>query len=107
MQYNLNHKNYVELRPGFFVKMIHTATNTIAFFKISEGAELPTHSHVHTQTTTVLSGELALTLNGESSILKANQVVHILSNEPHSVKALTNCEVIDVFYPVREDYSHL
>jgi quercetin dioxygenase-like cupin family protein len=102
MEYNLNNLPYKTLRPGF-----ETETNTIAFFKIAGGAVLPTHNHVHTQTTTILSGTLEVTLNGVTNQYGANEVLHILSNEPHSVIALTECMVIDVFAPVREDYLHI
>lgn len=107
MEYNLNTTTLKTLRPGFHVKMVHTQHNTIAFFTIDNGATLPTHQHIHAQTTTVLSGKLQVTLNGVTKVYGANEVLHILSNEPHSVTALTRCKVIDVFSPVREDYLHI
>jgi quercetin dioxygenase-like cupin family protein len=107
MDYNLNTTEYKTLRPGFEVKFIHTEHNTIAYFKIAKGAELPMHHHMHTQTTTVLSGELQLTLNGETKVYCSNEVCYIKANEPHSAIAITDCTVLDVFFPVREDYLNI
>jgi quercetin dioxygenase-like cupin family protein len=31
-------------------------------------------------------------------------VLHIAANEPHSAEALEDCQVMDVFSPVRDDW---
>jgi quercetin dioxygenase-like cupin family protein len=54
----------------------------------------------------ILEGEFELTVAGEIKILKPGQVAVIASNVPHSGKALTQCRIIDAFYPVREDYRN-
>jgi quercetin dioxygenase-like cupin family protein len=93
-----------EIVSGFFAKFLHTNAVTIGHVRIVAGSELPTHQHFHAQTTQVISGALSFTLDGETQLLSAGSVVHILPNLPHSAKALTDCYVIDVFCPVREDY---
>jgi quercetin dioxygenase-like cupin family protein len=65
---------------------------------------LPSHAHPHEQLTTVLSGELELTVGGEVRVLRAGMVAFIPGGVPHSARALTACEVMDVFHPVRDDY---
>lgn len=93
-----------ELIPGFFVRMVHTENITIAYWSIRKGAKLPEHTHVHEQITTVLEGEFELSVNGKSKTLSSGKVAVIPGNVAHSGLALTECQLIDVFYPVREDY---
>ncbi|MDJ1494125.1 cupin domain-containing protein [Cytophagaceae bacterium DM2B3-1] len=92
---------------GFFAKFIHTDQITIAYVRIEEGKHLPPHSHPQEQITTVISGELEMTVGDKTQVLKEGQVGVIPSNVVHSGKALTPCYVIDVFNPVREDFKKL
>jgi quercetin dioxygenase-like cupin family protein len=39
--------------------------------------------------------------------LSAGSVFIIPSNTVHSGKSITDCEIVDVFNPVREDYAKL
>ena len=94
-----------ELVPGISGQLIHTETMSIGYFDISKGAVLPEHSHVHEQVTNLLEGELEMTVNGETKIMKAGHVATIPPNTAHSAVALTDCKAVDVFNPVREDYK--
>jgi len=94
-----------EIAPGFSARFIHTETNTIGYIDIKSGAVLPEHSHVHTQITQVIEGKLELIIDGVSKVFESGMVAVIPSNIVHSGKALTECKVTDVFYPVREDYK--
>ncbi len=93
-----------EIIKGFFGKMIHTDNMTVAHFRVLAGSELPEHHHVHEQVTNVLSGELEMTVGGKTHVCKAGEVIVIPSNVPHSARALTDCRLVDVFQPAREDY---
>lgn len=93
-----------EIIPGFHGKMIHTNNLTVAHFRIDRGSVLPEHHHVHEQVTNVLAGELEMTLGGETRICRAGDVAIIPSHMPHSARALTDCVVVDVFQPARDDY---
>lgn len=93
-----------EIIKGFFGKMIHTDNMTVAHFRVLAGSELPEHHHVHEQVTNVLSGELEMTVGGETHVCKAGEVIVIPSNVPHSARAITDCRLVDVFQPAREDY---
>ena len=42
----------------------------------------------------------------QKKILKENELIVIKSNEKHSGTALTDCELIDVFAPAREEYKN-
>ena len=96
-----------EIAPGFFSKLIHTATNTINFIEVKAGCSLGRHQHVHEQCSFVTEGEFELTVNGEPQLLTAGMFALIPSNAWHSGKAITDCKLIDVFSPVRDDYRNL
>ncbi|MBO3699580.1 cupin domain-containing protein [Roseivirga sp. E12] len=94
-----------ELLPGFSVKFVHTEKMTLAYWDIKAGSVLPEHSHHHEQVAAqVMSGEFELTLEGESKVMKAGDIAVIPSNAVHSGRAITDCQLLDVFSPVREDY---
>ena len=52
----------------------------------------------------VLEGEFRLSIEGKSKVYKRNDYVVISSNVSHEGEALTDCKLMDVFSPVREDY---
>ncbi|MFX0123247.1 MAG: cupin domain-containing protein [Candidatus Hodarchaeota archaeon] len=93
-----------EVVPGFKGKFIHSDNVTIVHWDISEGAMLSEHNHHHEQVTNIITGELELTIEGETRVLKSGELVVVHSNIKHSGRAITDCYVIDVFYPIREDY---
>lgn len=93
-----------EIMPGFQGRLVHSANMTFAHWEIKAGAPLPSHSHPHEQVVNMIEGEFELTVNGESHMLNASDVFIIPSDAVHSGKAITDCKIIDVFYPIREDY---
>lgn len=90
--------------PGFHGRLVHSDNMTFAYWTIDAGASLPEHSHMHEQVVNVITGEFELTVSGETKQLSSNEVACIPSNALHSGKAITDCYILDVFYPVREDY---
>jgi quercetin dioxygenase-like cupin family protein len=90
--------------PGFHAKFVHSANVTVSYWDVKAGAVLPEHAHPHEQISNMLAGEFELVVNGESCVLTANTVAVIPPEARHSGRALTACRIIDVFYPVREDY---
>lgn len=93
-----------EIVPGFKVRFVHSENMTFAFWDVEAGATLPEHAHIHEQVSNLTEGEFELTIDGEKQMLKPGSVVVIPSNVKHSGKAITQCKITDVFYPVREDY---
>ena len=94
-----------EIMPGYHGKMVHANAITWAFWDVEKGAEVPEHHHHHEQIMHVVQGEFEFTLNGETNIYTPGDVVVIPSNVPHSGKALTACQLMDVFSPAREEYK--
>jgi quercetin dioxygenase-like cupin family protein len=102
---NLSELEEKELIPGYHVRFVHTQSMTLAYWAVDAGAALPTHSHPHEQVANVIEGEFELTVAGEAKIMKPGQVAVIPGNVPHSGRAISTSKLIDVFYPVREDYK--
>jgi quercetin dioxygenase-like cupin family protein len=48
---------------------------------------------------------MELTVGDETYRMIPGQIVTIPSDVPHSGRAITDCEIMDVFCPVREDYK--
>lgn len=65
---------------------------------------MPEHSHPHELVINIIEGELELKAGAEVQTMKPGQVAVLSGNVPHWGKAVTDCRIIDVFYPVREDY---
>ena len=93
-----------ELIPGFDVRFIHSDTMTFAHWTVKAGAVLPEHNHEHEQVAHVLEGEFELTIDGQSMVVKPGTVGVIPSNAVHSGRAITDCRIMDVFHPIRQDY---
>lgn len=94
-----------EIAPGFFSKLIHTDSNTINFIEVAAGCSLGTHSHVHEQMSFVIEGKFQLTVNGTAQILDQGMFAVIPSEALHSGLAITDCKLIDIFTPARDDYK--
>lgn len=93
-----------QLIEGYTAQFIHTASATYSHVTVAAGAHLPLHQHIHEQVSYVISGEFELTVDGVAHRLVAGQVFVIPSNTPHSGLAITDCFLLDVFTPRREDY---
>ncbi len=93
-----------KIAPGFRLRAVHTENMTFSYWNVSAGASLPGHSHPHEQVANIIEGEFELTIDNKTKILKPGDVAVIPSNAVHSGRAVTNSRILDVFYPVREDY---
>ncbi|MCK4762745.1 MAG: cupin domain-containing protein [Candidatus Aminicenantes bacterium] len=91
--------------PGFRVRFVHSDNLTLAYWNIDAGAALPEHSHPHEQVANVIEGKFEFNLAGEIKVIEPGDVVTIPGDVKHAGKAVTDCRIIDVFYPVREDYK--
>lgn len=93
-----------EMFPGFKARSVHGESMTMAYMRIAADSEAPEHSHSHEQITNVVVGTFELTVDGVPMTMSAGQVAIIPPNVKHSAKAITDCLVLDVFHPVRDDY---
>jgi quercetin dioxygenase-like cupin family protein len=90
--------------PGYRGRFVHSDNMTVANWTIEEGSAFPNHSHPQEQISIVAEGRFELTIEEETEILCPGLVAVIPPGAPHSGRALTDCRVIDIFHPVREDY---
>jgi quercetin dioxygenase-like cupin family protein len=95
----------LEIAEGIHMHAVTARTVTVAHVKLTKGAFLPEHSHHHEQVVNVIEGELELTVEGKPYNLKSGKVMILPPNIPHSGRAVTDCRVVDVFHPVRDDFA--
>ena len=93
-----------EIAPGFSARFVHTNGMTVARVEVRAAARPPPPPQPPEHHTPVLAGELEHTVGGEVKILRAGMIAFIPGGVPHSARAVTACQVLDVFHPVRDDY---
>jgi len=93
-----------EPAPGFHARYVHGEGLTLGRVDMDAGAEVPDHAHLHEQVTTILAGTLEVNVAGTVYRLGPGQGIVIGPNQRHNARAVTACQVVDVFTPVREDY---
>ena len=93
-----------ELLPGFTAKIVHGEKLSWAFWEAKAGAEVPEHQHPHEQIMHVVKGTFEFTLDKRTQTYTDGSIVVIPSNTPHAGRAITDCRLMDIFTPVREEY---
>ena len=99
---NINPK---DLAPGITGHYAHGDKVTFGFVELKKGSSVPMHHHIQEQITYIIEGRLDMVIGGDAFSLTDGMYHVISSNTPHSALAITDCKVIDVFGPVREDYK--
>ena len=102
--YDWNQIAEEQLNPHIKRKAIHMQGLTIARLHIQKDGVVPEHHHVHEQVATVEKGALKFSMEGKEIVVSAGQSLAIPSEVPHSVVAMEDTVVVDVFSPCREDW---
>ncbi|NND11482.1 MAG: cupin domain-containing protein [Flavobacteriaceae bacterium] len=105
MEHNLSNIVVKEIISGFRARFVHSKNITTSFVEVDAGSLLPLHSHVNEQISIITEGKFEMTIDGITNIYETGMVIEIPPNVEHSGKALTDCKITDIFYPVREDYK--
>ena len=95
-----------EVFPGYRGRFYHSEGMTVAHWEIKANCPLPEHAHHHEQIVNVVDGRFELTIDQEIHVLNPGDVAVIPPNVTHGGKGHTDCRIIDVFHPVREDYRY-
>jgi quercetin dioxygenase-like cupin family protein len=93
-----------QLAPGINGHYAHGENMSFGYVELKAGSKIPQHQHPHEQITYILEGQLDMVIGGKACLLAAGMYYVIPSNIPHSAVPITDCKVIDVFSPVREEY---
>jgi quercetin dioxygenase-like cupin family protein len=91
--------------PEAKVRFVHGESMTLAYWSFTPSDfQPPPHSHPHEQLIQVLDGTLEVWIEGTSTILGPGSVALVAPDKLHWARAVTDCRVLDIFHPVREDY---
>lgn len=95
----------VEMLPGLIRRTLGTTDGLmLTEFRSEAGVELPLHQHPHIQVGYLISGELALTIDGERMVFGPGDSWAIPGDVPHSATFLAESVIVETFAPMRDDY---
>lgn len=94
----------IERLPGWHGRYFHSSSMTFAHYDFNRGASIHEHFHPQEEVYEVIEGELEMTIDGETQIVRPGLVAIVPANARHSVKALTDGRAIIVDYPLRRDF---
>lgn len=105
MRYTPDPSEYKELLPGVFMKpLTYGEQALLCEFRLEPGAHIPLHQHPHEQSGYLVRGSLRLF--GEEGEFEASPGCswNFKGGVQHGADALTECVLIEVFTPVRQEY---
>lgn len=103
--YNLKEAPEKEIIKGYLARYVHTPNMTIQYCRIASGSPMPEHFHPHEQISMVIEGKFEMELEGRKMLLEEGSALTIPPNVRHSGMPLTDCYIIDVFHPRRDDFA--
>ncbi len=93
------------IMEGFVGNYYHSQTMSIGWLDAKAGYSVPLHQHPHEQISYVQQGNMIFNIEGKEFNLEAGMAITIAPNLMHGATAVTDCKLIDVFSPVREDFK--
>jgi quercetin dioxygenase-like cupin family protein len=95
----------VERLPGWFGRYFHSSNMTFAHYDFVLGASIHEHSHPEEEVYEVIEGQLEITIDGVSQILRPGIAAIVPGGAKHSVKALSDGRAIIVDHPARLEFQ--
>jgi len=91
--------------PGVTIRTCAAERMMLSVVEIAPHAVVEAHSHPHEQVGMVLEGRVRFHIGGEDKVLGKGDMFRIPGDVKHHVTALEEpVRVLDIFYPIREDY---
>jgi len=85
-------------------KIVTGTREMMAQIYLKRGAVVPMHSHESEQMTYVLQGSIKFLIEGEETIVREGEVLHIPPGVAHQSEALDDTFELDVFSPIRPEW---
>ncbi len=86
-------------------KFITGSNTTVARIELKKGAVVPEHHHESEQISWIISGELLFEVGGKKVSVRDGEILIIPPNFPHKATAILDTVDIDIFSPVRDDWT--
>ena len=93
------------LNPDFIISTQVISENVSVCLKKLKLDKQTTFDFAKRLLANMLKGKFELTLESIPNHLSPAMVLPVRSPTKHAEKAITDCKIVDVFYPVREDYK--
>jgi quercetin dioxygenase-like cupin family protein len=97
-----------EIAKGVTIKPLAGDHAMLNYVEFAPHGEVPLHAHPHEQLGVILEGDFEMQIGDEHRALKPGDTYVIPGGIRHSGRAgKAGALVLDVFYPLREDYLKL
>jgi quercetin dioxygenase-like cupin family protein len=104
---DLENREAKEVVPGVRLRTFWGKEMLVSVAELEANTDMAVHSHPHEQAGTVISGELELTIDGETRLIRPGDAFIIPGGVEHGARTGDiPAKVMDVFSPVREDYQY-
>ena len=95
----------VEMMAGVLRRTLVTGERImVCQIALKKDSHVPLHKHPHEQAGYVLEGHMRMTIGGEVFDLHPGESYLIPGNVEHEATGITDCVVLDIFSPPREEY---
>jgi quercetin dioxygenase-like cupin family protein len=102
-----NDLEWEEVAPGMKRKLMgYDDEIMMVKVKFDKGGIGQRHSHIHSQTTYVVSGSFEVAIGDEKKVLNEGDGFYIPPHVEHGAVCLEAGILIDVFSPIREDFMN-
>ena len=92
--------------PGVEIFTAHTERLMLSLVEFEPNSVVEEHSHPHDQMGLLIEGEVEFVIGGERRLLQPGQMWRIPGGVKHqAIAGPQGAKALDVFHPIREDYT--